>query len=90
MARVRDLPQRRRRAGGVAVDAVERLVRVSAHPADEQDVARCDPRHEVGEVGRGPVVGEDRAAAVSPSQSARSTAAAPAALRHVLLLGSRP
>jgi hypothetical protein len=51
-----DLPQRGRLAGGVAIDALERLVGVAPHPADEQDAARSDPRHQVGEIGRRRVV----------------------------------
>ena len=47
-----------RRAAGVAVGAVERLVAVALHPADEQDGTRRDPRHQVGEVRRRQVVGE--------------------------------
>ena len=65
--RRRDLPQRGGRAAGVAVDAVERLVGVALHAADEQDRPRRDARHQVGEIGRRQVVGEHDAGGASPS-----------------------
>jgi hypothetical protein len=61
VAGARDLPQRGGRATRVAVGAVQRLVGVALHSTDQEHEARGDPWHQVGEIGRGQVIGEDHA-----------------------------